>query len=255
LEIDLLLRIADKTNQRRTFWNFSWKRRPQRQSRFICSVCGSSRDCDCDAPALERVVAYDKANPGKSTRQAAADLGLGNKTVARARTAAVSHDTPAATVTGRDGKTYLARQKPKAKEPDTESVAAADAARADKYAKEIIRLLKEAHAARREIARLKQKYEHKPDIHNGMTVPERLIAHLQEAFQLIEVGLVRSDKVLARPQPGTRLPRGNTLGRASRRSLRTNGRTVDPTTPMPGVSRYRYQNGRVVWLTPSGYSA
>jgi len=39
----------------------------------------------------------------------------------------------------------------------------------------------------------------------------------------------------ARPQPGTRLPRGNTLGRASRRSLRTNGRTVDPTTPMPSV--------------------
>jgi hypothetical protein len=46
-----------------------------KQSKFICSSCGSARDCDCSAPAVERVAAYDKASPGKSTRQAAADLG------------------------------------------------------------------------------------------------------------------------------------------------------------------------------------
>ena len=177
-----------------------------KQSRFICSACGSSRDCDCNAPALERVVAYDKANPGKSTRQAAADLGVSKSEVNRARRSPVPDGTPVtkvtpATVTGRDGKTYPARQQPKAEEPDTEDVAASSAhgvaptskAANQKHAKEIIRLTKEVHAARREIARLKQKYEHKPDIHNGMTVPERLIAHLKEAFQLMEVGLVRSD--------------------------------------------------------------
>ena len=170
-----------------------------KQSRFICSACGSSRDCDCNAPALERVVAYDKANPGKSTRQAAADLGVSKSEVNRARRSPVPDGTPVtkvtpATVTGRDGKTYPARQQPKAEEPDTEDVAASAAhgvaptskAADQKHAKEIIRLTKEVHAARREIARLKQKYEHKPDIHNGMTVPERLIAHLKEAFQLME---------------------------------------------------------------------
>jgi hypothetical protein len=29
----------------------------QRQSKFICSACGSGRDCDCNAPALERLAA------------------------------------------------------------------------------------------------------------------------------------------------------------------------------------------------------
>jgi hypothetical protein len=27
----------------------------QKQSKFICSACGSGRDCDCNAPALERL--------------------------------------------------------------------------------------------------------------------------------------------------------------------------------------------------------
>ena len=26
-----------------------------KQSKFICSACGSARDCDCAAPALERL--------------------------------------------------------------------------------------------------------------------------------------------------------------------------------------------------------
>jgi hypothetical protein len=27
----------------------------QKQSKFICSACGSARDCDCVAPAMERI--------------------------------------------------------------------------------------------------------------------------------------------------------------------------------------------------------
>jgi hypothetical protein len=27
----------------------------QKQSKFICSACGSARDCDCAAPAMERI--------------------------------------------------------------------------------------------------------------------------------------------------------------------------------------------------------
>jgi hypothetical protein len=59
----------------------------------------------CNEPAASRVARYDKANPGKSTRQVAADLGVSNKTVSQARQA-VDPVTPDATVTGRDGKTY-----------------------------------------------------------------------------------------------------------------------------------------------------
>jgi hypothetical protein len=55
----------------------------------------------------ERVAEYDKANPGRSTRQAAADLGVSNKTVSLAR--GVTQVTPD-TVTGRDGKTYPAKR-------------------------------------------------------------------------------------------------------------------------------------------------
>jgi hypothetical protein len=36
-------------------------------------------------PAWQRVAEYDEANPGKSTRQAGAALGLDNSTVHRAR--------------------------------------------------------------------------------------------------------------------------------------------------------------------------
>jgi hypothetical protein len=61
------------------------------------------------SPAAKRVAEYDKANPGTSTRQAAADLGISNKTVSKARSADVTQVTPEI-VTGRDGKTYPARR-------------------------------------------------------------------------------------------------------------------------------------------------
>src|SRR5262249_42044835 len=31
-----------------------------KQSKFICSACGSSRDCDCAAPALERLAELEE---------------------------------------------------------------------------------------------------------------------------------------------------------------------------------------------------
>ena len=47
----------------------------------------------------QRIAEYDAANPGKSTRDAADDLGVGNATVHRARQTGVSGETPD-TVTG-----------------------------------------------------------------------------------------------------------------------------------------------------------
>jgi hypothetical protein len=92
-------------------------------ARYECPKCGNN--CQCGVPYVPktvRVAEYDKANPGKSTRQAAADLGLSHMTVERSREAAVTDVTPE-TVIGRDGKSYPAT-KPKLPSyiPDAEPI-------------------------------------------------------------------------------------------------------------------------------------
>jgi hypothetical protein len=61
-------------------------------------ACGVDAGCNCGAAVVsksQRIAAYDAANPGKSTRQVAEALGVGNKTVHRARqNSGVSGDTP-----------------------------------------------------------------------------------------------------------------------------------------------------------------
>ncbi len=83
--------------------------------RLVCTSCGAEANASCNCgkpyvPATERVREYDKANPGKSTRYAAADLGVSNKTVSQVRNSGVTQVTPD-TVTGRDNKTYPAKHK------------------------------------------------------------------------------------------------------------------------------------------------
>jgi hypothetical protein len=107
-----------------------------KQSLFICVACGAGRDCDCDAPAAKRarVAEYDRANPGRSERQAAADLNLPKTTVHEARGRTRPPDDPppsSATVTGRDGKSYPAT---KPKESPMMSTGVEEAARQAGYA-------------------------------------------------------------------------------------------------------------------------
>jgi hypothetical protein len=99
-----------------------------------CTACGSETNatCKCGAPyvpAAVRVAEYDKANPGRSTRQAAADLGV-SKEKETVRTARGGNHLPPETVTGRDGKTYKARSAPPDPTPEEEAaeVAAYEAA-------------------------------------------------------------------------------------------------------------------------------
>jgi hypothetical protein len=79
--------------------------------RLACFDCGSETNATCTCgvaylpKAIERVAEYDQANPGQSTRQAAADLGTTSTTVSKARRA--NRFAPE-TVTGRDGKSYPA---------------------------------------------------------------------------------------------------------------------------------------------------
>ena len=82
--------------------------------RMFCEGCGAEANARCNCgkpyvPAKQRVAEYDKINPGQSTRQAAADLGVDNATVHRARNLGVADATPK-TITGRDGKTYQSKR-------------------------------------------------------------------------------------------------------------------------------------------------
>jgi hypothetical protein len=85
--------------------------------RLQCSACGAEANASCNCgvhyvPVQQRVAEYDAASPGRSTRQAAADLGVSHESVRTARSGSgVNHLTPE-TVTGRDGKNYPAVKRP-----------------------------------------------------------------------------------------------------------------------------------------------
>ena len=81
-------------------------------TRMQCSKCGAEANAPCNCgvhyiPVQQRVAEYDQDNPGKSSRQVAADLDVDQSTVVRARRDA---DASPDTVTGSDGKQYPARQ-------------------------------------------------------------------------------------------------------------------------------------------------
>ena len=77
-------------------------------AKICCSACGVSADAACDCGALR--------NPEKSDRAIAAEIGVGNKTVSRARRT-VSRDTVAARVGLDDKARRTPARKAKKKSP------------------------------------------------------------------------------------------------------------------------------------------
>jgi hypothetical protein len=76
--------------------------------RLTCSKCGAGGEASCDCgvpyvPAGDRAAAAIAANPTKSNRAIADDLGVSEPTVRRARNATASHDAVGKR-TGKDGK-------------------------------------------------------------------------------------------------------------------------------------------------------
>jgi DNA-binding Lrp family transcriptional regulator len=58
------------------------------EAKFICSACGADRGCQCNAPAVPKAVRAAealKANPGKSDRSIAEQIGASPTTVGKAR--------------------------------------------------------------------------------------------------------------------------------------------------------------------------
>jgi hypothetical protein len=83
---------------------------------FSCSKCGADRGCDCNAPAIKKAAAAIAANPQKSDRAIAAEIGVDHKTVGKVRRARGDDSPPEAAEVriGRDGKSYKAKKKPTA---------------------------------------------------------------------------------------------------------------------------------------------
>ena len=86
-----------------------------------CSSCGAAgiAACDCGAPympAAERAAKAIAANPDKSVREIADEIGVGKSTISRIRQATVPDGT-VTTRTGKDGVTrVLPKRKPKPEE-------------------------------------------------------------------------------------------------------------------------------------------
>ncbi len=89
-------------------------------SRLECSTCGAPGEgsCNCGTPYLPagaRAAEAVKANPGKSDRAIAEEVGVSLGTVQRARKAGDSYESPEER-TGKDGKSYPAT--PKRQDPE-----------------------------------------------------------------------------------------------------------------------------------------
>jgi len=108
--------------------------------RMICTGCGAEANVSCTCgvayvPAAQRAANAVKANPEKSNRAIAEEIGVDEKTVRKARGA--DQSAPEG-VTGRDGKTYPTRRQRTGDpelEPDEERAYSAFLIRADAAAR------------------------------------------------------------------------------------------------------------------------
>ena len=84
--------------------------------RMVCTGCGAEANasCNCGVSYMAksaRAAEAIKANPRKSDRAIAADLGIGSNTVRRAREDSGAPDGAGDERIGRDGKSYSIRQR------------------------------------------------------------------------------------------------------------------------------------------------
>jgi hypothetical protein len=90
---------------------------PEAKPRLHCAECGVTVEAQCGCgvgyiTAAEAAARAIKATPEKSDRAIAEEIGVGNKTVSRARKTVVSNDTTEKRK-GRDGKSYAAKRPPR----------------------------------------------------------------------------------------------------------------------------------------------
>jgi hypothetical protein len=92
-----------------------FERIQKQELNYQCSECGAERGCNCSAPAVLKAAIALAANPQKSDRAIAAEIGVSDKTVGKARKAGAESSAPEDVRIGRDGKSYSAKTKTKNK--------------------------------------------------------------------------------------------------------------------------------------------
>ena len=101
-------------------------------ARLVCSGCGVEAACDCGVKYVSRVeYARKHMDPAKSNRANARDLGVDDKTVAKAR---ADISAPDEKVVGLDGRAYPAKRTAKSVTRGGEVPSKADPARSDRMA-------------------------------------------------------------------------------------------------------------------------
>jgi len=76
----------------------------QQELPYRCSACGADRGCDCAAPAIEKATVALAADPHKSDRAIAKEIGVSDYTVRKARKATASDHAVDQPRVGLDGK-------------------------------------------------------------------------------------------------------------------------------------------------------
>lgn len=119
------------------------------KARLQCSACGASASAACDCgvsyiSASNRAEAAVTANPEKSDRAIAEEIGVNKDTVAKARRKSTGRTQPVEKRTGKDGKK---RKQPKAKPPDQRKQASALHLEAMEAARDLCRRVQEWKAA------------------------------------------------------------------------------------------------------------
>jgi hypothetical protein len=156
----------------------------QRVNRALsCSACGAAgyAACDCGAPYLPAATRAAKAiaeNPNKSDRAIAAEIGVSDRTVNRARNATATHDAVETRI-GLDGK---ARKQPAMKaaaksEPETEQP------------RRRTRLERELDAGA--FNRLRDEQAHNEDLAEKLRMAEIKIAGLESEVEELKIGNAR----------------------------------------------------------------
>jgi hypothetical protein len=179
-----------------------------------CPKCHATTELKCNCgvdyvhvSAGKRAEEAVKANPEKTDREIAREIGVGNKTVSRARKSVVSNDTTAKR-TGKDGKKY----KPtKLKKPADKPAKSSKQRQTDDKEAMIIALydqgmksyeiakqvgLKDSRAARHVIDREKIRRAANPAISSAVTnATEGVFVKLDQADQLALIDIARQEGV------------------------------------------------------------
>ena len=119
---------------------------------YRCSACGGDRECDCSAPAVpktQRAIEAIKADPDRSDRAIAKDIGVSQPTVSKARKEVEATDKQLSVEAriGLDGKTREVPEKKAATAPEPAPMVGDDATC---QLDELCRIVSFAHAAGRD---------------------------------------------------------------------------------------------------------